>query len=106
MQFPTFDSSDFHASTGTNRRVLYDRLDYIFTKTGFWLLKGHGVGDEIIAVQWKVVDAFFALPVNRKQEVAVACVVYPYVWMGLKQEALAASRGEETPPDLKESFNG
>ena len=67
MHFPTFDLSAFHASTGTIRRVLYDRLDYIFIETGFWLLKGHGVGDEIVAVQWKVVDAFFLLPVDKKQ---------------------------------------
>ena len=66
MQFPTFDLSAFNASTGTNRRLLYDRLDYIFTETGFWLVQGHVVGDEIIAVQWKVVDAFFGLPVEKK----------------------------------------
>ena len=86
--------------------MLCDRLDYIFRETGFLLLKGHGVPDEIIAAQWKVVDAFFALPVDKKQEVAVSYVGYPYGRVGLKQEALAASRGEEIPPDLKESFNG
>ena len=66
MRFPTFDLRAFDASTGTNRWVLCDWPDYIFRETGFFLLKGHGVGDEIIAVQWKVVDAFFGLPVEKK----------------------------------------
>src|SRR5690606_26986443 len=31
---------------------------------------------------------------------------YPYGWLGPDREALARSKGEDTPPDLKESFNG
>jgi len=41
-----------------------------------------------------------------KRDVKVPFAGYPYGWIGPDQEALAASKGEETPPDLKESFNG
>ena len=41
-----------------------------------------------------------------KREVKVPYSGYPYGWIGPDQEALAASKGEVTPPDLKESFNG
>ena len=39
-------------------------------------------------------------------KVSVPYPGYPYGWIGPNKEALAASKGEKTPPDLKESFNG
>lgn len=70
------------------------------------LLEDHGVAEHIIAAQWEVVTAFFASSDSEKQKVAVPYAGYPYGWLGSHQEALAASKGEKTPPDLKESFNG
>ena len=49
---------------------------------------------------------FFAFSASEKQKVAAPDAGYPYGWLGPHQEALAASKGEKTPPDLKESFNG
>ena len=86
MQFPIFDLSTFHASTGTNRRVLCDRLDCTVKETEFFLLKGHGVPDEIIAAQWKVIDAFFALPVDEKQVVALPVLAIPMVGRALSKK--------------------
>ena len=81
-------------------------LDLICQDTGFLLLEDHGVAEHIIAAQWEVVTAFFASPASEKQKVAAPYAGYPYGWFGPHQEALAASKGEKTPPDLKESFNG
>mgnify|MGYP001239764251 FL=1 len=66
MQFPTFDLSNFQASRGVDRQVLSDRLDQICRETGFLLLSGHGVPQEIITAQWDVIDAFFSLPMEKK----------------------------------------
>ena len=56
--------------------------------------------------RWDIVSKFFSSPLDIKREVRVPYSGYPYGWIGPDQEALAASKGEETPPDLKESFNG
>ena len=50
--------------------------------------------------------AFFASLASEKQKVVAPYAGYPYGWLGPQQEALAASKGEKTPPDLKESFDG
>lgn len=106
MQFPKFNLQEFEKSEGAQRQNLSVQLDNICRNTGFLVLDGHGVSSATIATQWKVVSDFFALPNAKKQEVAVPYAGYPYGWIGPNKEALAASKGEKTPPDLKESFNG
>ena len=81
-------------------------LDSICRDTGFLLLEDHGVAEHIIAAQWEVVTAFVASSDSEKLKVAAPYAGYPYGWLGPHQEALAASKGEKTSPDLKESFNG
>ena len=106
MQFPTFRLLEFEASSGEQRTKMAQELDTICRDTGFLLLDDHGVPEHVIAAQWEVVARFFACPVTEKQKVAAPYAGYPYGWLGPNQEALAASKGEKTPPDLKESFNG
>ena len=106
MAFPVFDLAAFEASRGTDRARRAAALDRTCRKTGFLLLTGHGVPDAVIAAQWAAVSAFFDLPADRKAQVAAPYPGYPYGWLGPDKETLAASRGEITPPDLKESFNG
>lgn len=55
---------------------------------------------------WDAAAAFFAQPPAVKARVAAPFAGYPYGWLGPEREALARSRGQDTPPDLKESFNG
>jgi isopenicillin N synthase-like dioxygenase len=55
---------------------------------------------------WAAVDLFFAQSADQKARVAPPEVGAPYGWIGPLKEALAASKGIDTPPDLKESFNG
>jgi len=50
--------------------------------------------------------AFFSLPHEQKQKSAAPYAGYPYGYLGPELEALAKSREAESPPDLKESFNG
>ena len=106
MEFPKFNLQDFEKSKGTQRQKLSIRLDNICRDTGFLVLEGHGISRGTIAAQWKIVSDFFALPNIKKQAVAVPYAGYPYGWIGPNKEALAASKGGKTLPDLKESFNG
>lgn len=85
--------------------VLASQVDQICRETGFLVLQGHGVPGDVIAGVWAAAQRFFAQSQAEKAKVA-APAGYPYGWIGPNVEALARSKGVETPPDLKESFNG
>ena len=106
MSFPRFNLEHFENSSGVERKKRSEALDKICSETGFLIIEGHGVPKKVINEQWDIVSKFFSSPLDIKREVRVPYSGYPYGWIGPDQEALAASKGEETPPDLKESFNG
>ncbi len=106
MSFPRFNLEHFENSSGVERKKQSEALDKICIETGFLIIEGHGVPKKVINEQWDIVSKFFSSPLDIKREVRVPYSGYPYGWIGPDQEALAASKGEETPPDLKESFNG
>ena len=106
MSFPRFNLEHFENSSGVERKKRSEALDKICIETGFLIIEGHGVSKKVINEQWDIVSKFFSSPLDIKREVRVPYSGYPYGWIGPDQEALAASKGEETPPDLKESFNG
>jgi isopenicillin N synthase-like dioxygenase len=90
---------------GAARRDSATRLDAICRTTGFLVLTGHEVPQSVIDAMRAAVAAFFDLPRAQKQRL-VPAPGDPYGWIGVGSEALARSRGDDTPPDLKESFNG
>lgn len=106
MSFPAFDLAAFEAADAGHRQDLAAELDRICRDTGFLVLKGHGVDPAVVDGVWDAARAFFAQPAAAKQAVAPPFQGYPYGYLGPDAEALARSKGEDTPPDLKESFNG
>jgi isopenicillin N synthase-like dioxygenase len=100
-----WDLAAWEASAGQERAARAAELDRICRGTGFLVLSGHGVPPATIDAAWEAARAFFAQPPEAKAEVA-AKPGDPYGWLGPDREALARSKGESTPPDLKESFNG
>lgn len=106
MGLATFDLGAFEAATGEARAASAAELDRICRETGFLVLTGHGVPDAVIDGIWRAVHGFFAQSPEDKARVSPAFDGAPYGWIGPLKEALAASKGVETPPDLKESFNG
>ena len=106
MTFPRFDLAAFEAAKGDDRAVAAARLDSICQQTGFLVLEGHGVPKRLIDEVWAAARVFFAQEAAAKQAVAPPHKGYPYGYLGPDTEALALSKGVETPPDLKESFNG
>ena len=55
MQFPKFNLQEFEKSEGAQRQKLSVQLDNICRNTGFLVLDGHGVPNEIIADRKSVV---------------------------------------------------
>ncbi len=106
MGLATFDLRAFEASSGAARAQMAGDLDRICRETGFLVLTGHGVPIGAIEGIWAAVNGFFAQTPAQKAAVSPAFDGAPYGWIGPLKEALAASQGVETPPDLKESFNG
>ncbi|WP_420859003.1 isopenicillin N synthase family dioxygenase [Marivivens marinus] len=106
MDFATLDLARFEAATGAERAGEAARLDAICRNSGFLILRGHGVPQNVTRGVWQAAQTFFAQRVDAKQAVAAPYPGYPYGYLGPDKEALAKSKGEDTPPDLKESFNG
>lgn len=104
--FPLVDLAAFEAARGPERAERAAEVDAICRQTGFLAIGNHGVASQVIDAQWRAVSGFFALDAAEKARVAAPYKGYPYGYLGPGAEALAASRGQTTPPDLKESFNG
>jgi isopenicillin N synthase-like dioxygenase len=104
--FPVFDLSRFAGADEDGKRALGQEVDRICRATGFLAIAGHGVPQPVIDGIWNAARAFFDLPAEEKQKARAPYAGYPYGYLGPQAEALAKSRGVDTPPDLKESFNG
>jgi len=103
--FDSFDLAAFERARGAQRRAAAEQLDRICRSTGFLILAGHGVPEAVIRGVRDQATAFFAQPATAKQALTPEPGA-PYGYLGPGAEALAKSRGDDTPPDLKESFNG
>ena len=103
--FPIFDLSKFTNASPAEKKSLGRDVDEICRQTGFLAITGHGIPDETISRAWNSARAFFDLPVEKKLAVKMRYEGYPYGYSPLQSEALAKSKGEDTPPDIKETFN-
>lgn len=104
--FPVFDLSRFEQAEAEEKQRLGREVDAICRETGFLAIRGHGVSQDVIDDVWDKARAFFDLPAETKQAVRAPYKGYPYGYLGPELEALAKSRDVDSPPDLKESFNG
>ncbi len=81
-------------------------IDDICREIGFFVVVGHDVDPQIIDDAWSLTERFFELPLQQKLAARHPTEEHhPYGYFPAGQEALAASLGIETPPDIKESFN-
>ena len=106
FSFPVFDLAAFEASEGPARAALGAEVDRICRETGFLAIRNHGVPQPVIDGVWQAAKAFFDLPPEEKQAARAPYKGYPYGYLGPELEALARSRDVDSPPDLKDSFNG
>ncbi len=105
-QFPIFDLGSFEKADAAGKQKLGSQVDTICRETGFLAIRNHGVPQAVIDAVWAKAHDFFDLPPEEKQRVRAPYKGYPYGYLGPELEALAKSRNIDSPPDLKESFNG
>jgi isopenicillin N synthase-like dioxygenase len=103
--FPIFHLSSFEQAQEAERRQLAMELDRICRISGFLAVTGHGIAQTTIDNAWNAARAFFDLPAAEKAKITPPYPGYPYGYLGPGVEALAKSKGVDSPPDLKESFN-
>lgn len=104
--FPIFDLSRFERADAAAKRALGAEVDAICRETGFLAISGHSVPQAVIDAAWTKAHAFFDAPAAVKERARAPFPGYPYGYLGPGTEALARSKNVDTPPDLKESFNG
>jgi isopenicillin N synthase-like dioxygenase len=73
-------------------------------RVGFFSVVGHGVSSDVIEAAWSTAWEFFDLPLESKMQVAMPHPGYPYGYLPLQGEMLAASLGDYGAADLKESL--
>ncbi|MEX0344078.1 MAG: isopenicillin N synthase family dioxygenase [Rhizobiaceae bacterium] len=106
LAFPVFDLETFESADAAQQSALAAQVDEICRATGFLAISGHGMDKSVIDGIWAATRAFFDLDAESKNCVRAPYPGYPYGYLGPGSEALAKSKNVDTPPDLKESFNG
>lgn len=104
--FPIFSLAAFERATGEERAARAAEVDAICRETGFLAVADHGIEPAVVDAVWNAARGFFSLPYETKRRAGAPFPGYPYGYLGPGSEALARSKGDDTPPDLKESFNG
>jgi isopenicillin N synthase-like dioxygenase len=104
--FPIFDLAAFEMAATAEKQRLGAVVDEICRSTGFLAIANHGIPEPTIADIWASTTLFFDQPPESKERARAPYPGYPYGYLGPGTEALAKSRNVDTPPDLKESFNG
>ena len=79
-------------------------IDRACREVGFFQIVGHGLDPQIESAAWQAAADFFALSLDDKLAVSIP-PGDAYGYGPFQVERLAASLGDNTPPDLKETFS-
>ena len=103
---PTVDFSGALAGDPQGLEAAARSVDAACVSTGFFVMTGHGVVQELVDDVMATARDFFRLPLAEKQKVAPPGPEHYRGFLGFDTTSLAATLGDdETPPDLCESFN-
>lgn len=101
---PLIDLGDFYGENPARRRALADLVDRACRDHGFLVIGGHRVPPPLIAAAFDTARAFYDLDLAAK----LALLPPPHAilrgYAPMASQNLARSRGDEVPPDLRESF--
>jgi len=100
---PAIDIAPFLAGTAEGKRQVAAQVGRACEEIGFLTIIGHGVSTDLVQRTYDVSRRFFDLPLEEKLKVPVNSTGVGYI--PLQVESLAASLGEKTAGDLKESLN-
>jgi isopenicillin N synthase-like dioxygenase len=96
---PIVDIGDFRHDAAAAARISA-AVDEALTDSGFMYVRGHGLDPALIGRAFAVSRRFFALPVERKNQVKYESVETNFGFQGVEGESL----DPRSKPDLKEAF--
>lgn len=99
------DLEPFRLGGPEDRAQVARTLDQACRDSGFLVVTGHGVAQDRCDGVLDAFAQFFDQPVEAKRRWLVADEADNRGYSELGKEALAYSRGQQTPPDLFEAFN-
>jgi isopenicillin N synthase-like dioxygenase len=105
MNVPVIDISPFLSGSAEGKRLVAEQVGQACRDIGFLVIAGHGIPEELIEATRAVSAEFFALPKAEKLRSNRPADDQVRGYSAVGNEALAASLGAETPPDLKESLS-
>ncbi|MEI6537261.1 MAG: 2-oxoglutarate and iron-dependent oxygenase domain-containing protein [Verrucomicrobiaceae bacterium] len=105
MSIPVIDLSRFRNGDTSERRAVARETDRVCREIGFLSVTSHRVPEPLIADIYQRSKNFFRQPVTRKESVRQPGPDVVRGYIGFARGALATTRGETTPPDLKESYS-
>jgi isopenicillin N synthase-like dioxygenase len=100
---PLIDLHDWYDGDDAARAALAEEVDRALARSGFLLVTGHRVPEELRLRFRGAVDEFFDLPIEAKERIPGS--VETNGWIPIGREANAYADGGESPPDLKEGFS-
>lgn len=103
-EVPIIDLAAFRARAPGAREQTAARICESLERIGFFVITGHGVSDDIIRAGYAAAVEFFDQPNAVKAELAVIPGTLPRGYLPFGSVALGKTEGEDTPPDLKQSF--
>ena len=101
---PTIDVSALRHGSAAQKRDVARLIDAACVDTGFFIVAGHGVPQDLIETTRARAIDFFAMPVEEKMKVQrpPAKISRGYNWLG--DRSVAYSMGQVAPPDIQEAF--
>lgn len=106
MKIETFDLLEFENANSHEKQIYAKKIDEHLQKIGFLIVVNHSISKICLNNISLVLDIFFNQNENFKKKFQAPYNGYPYGYFVSESETLAKSIGNNTPPDLKESFNG
>jgi len=103
-RIPGIDIGPFRDGSPAAKAAVADAVGAACEAIGFLLISGHGVPPALIDRAIAVARAFFDLPETEKRRYLAATAQAPRGYMPSESKSLAATYGQDTPPDLREQF--
>ena len=101
---PQIDVAPMLAGDPAGKRRIAEQVGDALETIGFFTIVGHGVPESVVRDARDAAYEFFALPLAEKMRVPRPSVAATRGYDPPANQKLAATLGNETPPDLQEMF--
>jgi isopenicillin N synthase-like dioxygenase len=102
---PEIDIAPFLEGSSAGRQAVVAEVDRACREIGFFIIKGHGVDEALIAETYAAARAFFELPLQQKFSIRQPAPTISRGYTAVGGETLSAGLGERAPADLKEMID-